>query len=67
MRISDYPSLQKAGELSGILFSFLLSTTVLFFILSLTKKLPPTWSILTIAGIILGVFAFGVFLQRILR
>lgn len=57
----------QLGEKLGFVFSYLIFTAVLYFILALTAKLPETWSILHVAAITFGIVILGLVVQRLLR
>ncbi|MAF37093.1 hypothetical protein CL622_08320 [archaeon] len=54
------------GKVVGFTFSFFLFTTIVFFMLSLFKKIPPTWHYEHIALGLLFVLSLGWLLRKIL-
>ena len=58
---------QKTGVVIGYIFSYAIFTTILFYILKLTKKLPSNWSIFQIIGITLIIVIIGLILKKLLK
>jgi hypothetical protein len=57
-------TLEKIGEVTGFLSSYFLFTTILFFVLKLTNKLPQTWNYLHISYITLTIILTGFFIKK---
>lgn len=58
---------EKCGEVVGFVFGYFMFTTVLFFILMLTKKLPLTWEYYHVMAITLCIFTIGKLIKRLLK
>ncbi|MEK6900891.1 MAG: hypothetical protein AABX37_00950 [Nanoarchaeota archaeon] len=67
MNVEQHHSLQIWGKYLGFLISYGIFTTLLFFILTLTKKLPGTWDYSHIAVITVGITFLGLLLRRLLK
>jgi len=67
MNVEQHHSLQKGGKFLGFLLSYGIFTTILFFILLLTKKLPALWGYYHIAAITLGITLLGILLRKLLK
>jgi hypothetical protein len=59
--------LEPLGKQLGLLFSYLLFTTILYFVLSLTGKLPLSWGYLHVMGISIFIVALGMLIRRFLE
>tara|TARA_Y100000310_G_C20615600_1_gene780447 strand:- start:1344 stop:1547 length:204 start_codon:yes stop_codon:yes gene_type:complete len=57
----------KWGEITGYIFSYFLFTTILFFILILLKKIPESWSYLSIMIITALIALLGTGMRRFLK
>jgi hypothetical protein len=60
-------SAERLGEWVGYASSYILFTTVLFFVLVLTGRIPQTWSYIHIMGISAAISLAGVVLRRVLE
>ena len=67
MDFEENKSVAKFGEIIGFLFSYLLFTTILFFALRFTEKIPKWWSVLQIIPITFAIALLGLLLKRLLR
>lgn len=67
MAFEQEKSLEVVGEKIGFLGGYFLFTTVLFYIFSLTNKLPDTWSYRHIMLITIGIVLLGIIIKRALR
>jgi hypothetical protein len=56
---SGVSSEYKLGKFCGFLFSYVVFTAILFWILTLLDKLPSSWNWLHIAGITGGILLLG--------
>jgi len=59
-------SIEKMGEKIGYLFSYILFTTIVFFIFSFLNKLPSNWSFFHIMGVTLLIAIVGIIIKRVL-
>lgn len=59
-------SIENMGEKIGYLFSYILFTTIVFFIFSFLNKLPSNWSFFHIMGVTLLIAIVGIILKRVL-
>ncbi len=60
-------SIRKFGERLGYVFAYFLSTTLLFFALVLSHKLPASWSYLHIMIIVIIIASLGALITKILK
>ena len=60
-------SIEKLGEKLGYIFSYLLFTAILFFILVLMKKIPESWSYMHIMGITILIAIMGIMIKILLK
>jgi len=58
---------RKFGKIIGYSFSYFLFTTILFYILTLTTKLPTSWTYVHIMGVTISISLIGIGIKRILR
>lgn len=59
--------LEKLGQKAGYLFSYLVFTAILFFLLRFLKRLPEDWHFFHIACLVFCIVISGEALKRILR
>ena len=59
--------IEKFGNKIGYLFSYLLFTTILFFILGWLNKIPDSWTYLHIMAATFLIALFGTFIKRFLK
>lgn len=59
-------SIENTGEKIGYLFSYILFTTIVFFIFSFLNKLPSNWSFFHITGVTLLIAIIGIIIKRVL-
>jgi hypothetical protein len=59
--------LEKNARKTGYLFSYFLMTTLLFFILKFSKRLPDEWNYLNIMVIVAFVAVIGTLIKRGLK
>lgn len=64
MQFEEDKRYQKLGEKIGFIFGYFLFTTMLFFILLLSKKLPSSWSYFHIIGITILINIFGFLIKE---
>ncbi len=57
----------KIGQIFGFILSYAIFSTLLYFVLKITEKLPKTWQIYHILGITLIVIILGLILKRWLK
>ncbi|MBI2653406.1 hypothetical protein HYX02_01205 [Candidatus Woesearchaeota archaeon] len=67
MKFEEDKSIGGVGEKIGFVFSYFIFTTILFFILKFTKKLPQAWTYLHIMAITLAIALAGILLKRLLK
>jgi len=67
MIFEENKNIEKVGEVVGYIFSYFLFTTVLFFILVITKKIPESWSYFHVMIITVSIAIIGVIIKRLLR
>jgi hypothetical protein len=60
-------SMEMVGQKIGYLFSYILFTTIVFFIFSFLDKLPANWSFYHIMGITLLISIAGIIVKVILK
>jgi len=65
--IHQYCPAEKLSELLGYIFSYLLFTTILFFILIFLNKLPQAWSFFHIIILTLLISLVGIMLNKFLK
>ena len=59
--------IEKLGEKLGYIFSYFLFTTILFFILTLLKKIPESWSYIHIMVITVVIALGGTMIKRLFK
>lgn len=57
----------NVGEKVGFVFAYFLSTTILFYMLILLKRLPEAWNYIHIMGVVLIITLIGIGIKRILK
>lgn len=67
MNFDESKRLEKFGEKTGYLFSYLMFTTLMFFILTILGSMPDGWTYFHIMGITLSVTILGTALKRALK
>jgi hypothetical protein len=67
MNFSEDRSFYGAGKIVGFFLSYLVFTTMLFFVMAFTKKLPVGWNYINVAAITTVVALTGLLLKRYLR
>ena len=67
MIFEENKAIEKVGEKLGYVFSYFLFTTILFFILSLLKKIPETWPYFHVMGITILIALIGIGIKRLLK
>jgi hypothetical protein len=60
-------TIEKFGKKIGYIFSYFLFTTILFFILTILKKIPETWSYIHVMGITVLIALTGALIKRFLK
>jgi|TARA_B100001971_G_C18142452_1_gene511129 hypothetical protein len=60
-------SIERMGKKLGFIVSYLLFTTILFFILTLLKKIPESWTYIHIMGITILIVLIGAMIKRFLE
>lgn len=58
---------EKIGERAGYLASYLLFTTILFFVLKLSNKMPESWDYTNVMLITFIIALIGVIIKRLLK
>lgn len=64
---SEKKEQNQVWEGAGYVFAYFLFTTILFFILSLLKKLPANWNYFHIMGITLLISIAGMIARKVLK
>jgi len=59
--------LEKAAKLLGFVVSLSIFSTIFYFILTFTKKIPDYWSIFHIALIVLSALGVSYLIKKILQ
>ena len=67
MKFEEKYAANKTGKRMGYAFAYFLFTTILFFILRMSNKIPDTWSYFHMMGIVLFIALTGIGLKRVLR
>ena len=60
-------SAENAGEFLGFVFSYFAFTTMLFFVLRFSGKLPKGWTYLCIMAVTLLIIGSGLLIKRLLK
>jgi len=60
-------TIENFGKRIGYIFSYFLFTTILFFILTILKKIPETWSYAHLMGITTLIALAGTLVKRFLK
>jgi len=58
---------EKFNKKFGYIFGYFLFTTIVYFILTLLKRIPQNWTYLHIMGITLIITIIGISLKKLLR
>jgi len=67
MILDQDKTIEKFGKKVGFVFGYFLFTTILFFLLNASNKIPDFWSYFHIMGITLSITLVGAFLKRHLK
>ena len=67
MIFEENKAIENIGEKLGFIFSYFLFTTILFFILSMLKKIPESWSYIHVMGIVILIVLIGIVTKRFLK
>ena len=67
MIFEEHKHFEKLGEKAGFVVAYFLFTTILYFLLSFSKKLPKNWTYIYIMLIIFLVALIGLVLKRLLK
>jgi len=67
MKFEEDKKIEDIGKMTGYLTGYFLFTTMLFFVLMLTEKMPVGWNYLYMMGITLLIMLTGEGLKRILK
>ncbi len=67
MQFEINPIYRKIGALIGFAIAYCIFTTMLFFVLKFTGKLPSSWSFVNVIGITFSVIALGILTKRVLQ
>ncbi|HLC46914.1 MAG TPA: hypothetical protein VJI75_04200 [Candidatus Nanoarchaeia archaeon] len=57
----------KIGKIVGFILSYSIFTTILFFLLSNTQKIPESWSIVHVIALTFFITLLGSGIKRLLR
>ena len=66
MNFEENRFLENLGEKTGFVVAYLISSTILFFILSFLNKLPETWTFFHVAGVLAAISSVGIALRKLL-
>ncbi len=58
---------EKIGERAGYSASYLLFTTILFFVLKLSNKLPESWNYLNVMLVTFIIALIGIIIKKLLK
>ena len=58
---------EKIGEKFGFVLMFVVSTTILFFVLKLLKKMPSGWNYFHVLVLVLSITLAGAFIKKMLK
>ncbi len=67
MIFEENKTVEKVGEKLGYMFSYLIFTTILFFILALLNKIPESWSYIHIIIIAMLFVLVSMIIKRFLK
>jgi hypothetical protein len=67
MELNKNSNLEKVGKILGCILAYILFTTVLYFILVLTNKIPKEWTYNNIIIITILITFTGFVIKRILK
>lgn len=67
MKFEEDKSAEKFGVKIGYILAYFLFTTILFYILKFSHKLPGSWSYFHVMGITLLVVLVGLGIARLLK
>ena len=60
-------SIEEIGQILGYLTSYFLFTTIMYFMLSVLNKIPPSWNYVQMIGITSIIIIIGTLLKRWMR
>jgi len=60
-------NLEKIGEKIGFIIMLLIASTILFFILEITNKLPSNWNYLYVLVLVFLIILLGALIKKILK
>lgn len=67
MAFEQIRMLEKTGKKFGFIFGYLMFTTVLFLILTVSHKIPNSWTLIHIIIITLVITLAGLLTKRLLK
>lgn len=67
MMPEQYKSIEGMGQKAGYVFSYIMFTTILYFLLTFLNKLPSSWSYFHILGLTFCIVLTGEAIKRVLR
>ncbi len=67
MIFEENETIENVGEKAGYMFSYLIFTTILFFILTLLNKIPESWSYISIMIIAMLFILVSMVIKRFLK
>lgn len=67
MQFEPNTTLETWGYRTGFTFSYLVFTTILFFVLTWLDKLPEAWTYFHVMGLTVLIVLLGLGIQRMLR
>lgn len=67
MKFEEDKRIEKFGKKVGYLTSYIIFTTVLYFILKYLNKLPSNWSYFHVVGLTFFIVLIGITIKRVLK
>ena len=67
MMFEEKKAIEGIGEKIGYVFGYFLFTTILFYVLALTNKIPENWSYFHIMAATMFITLTGVAIERLLK
>jgi hypothetical protein len=58
---------EKAGEITGFILMFFVSSTILYFVLKFLNKLPDSWNYLHVLGLVFAITLTGILIKKLLK
>jgi len=58
---------EKAGEITGFILMFFLSSTILYFALKFLNKLPHSWNYFNVLALVFAITLTGTLIKKLLK